>query len=49
MTSTLRNNVLVHWAIPVERTMYVQASDKICRGEDYSPLPIGSTCSCHAH
>ena len=40
MTSTLRNNLLVHWAIPVERTMYVHACDKICLTEDYSPLPI---------
>ena len=40
MTSTLRNNVLVHWAIPVERTLSVHACDKICLSEDYSPLPI---------
>ncbi len=40
MTNTLRNNVLVHWAIPVERTLSVHACDKICLSEDYSPLPI---------
>jgi hypothetical protein len=40
MTSTLRNNLLVHWAIPVKRTISVHACDKICLSEDYSPLPI---------
>lgn len=40
MTITLRNNVLIHWAIPVERTISVHACDKICLSEDYSPLPI---------
>lgn len=34
MTNTLRNNVLVHWAIPVERTLSVHACDKICLSED---------------
>jgi hypothetical protein len=40
MTSTLRNKLLVHWAIPVKRTISVHACDKICLSEDYSPLPI---------
>lgn len=40
MTSTLQNNLLVHWAIPVERTMSVHVCDKICLSEDCSPLPI---------
>jgi hypothetical protein len=30
MTSTLRNNLLVHWAIPVGRTRSVHTCDKIC-------------------
>lgn len=40
MTSTLRNNLLVHWAIPVELTLSVHACDKICLSVDYSTLPF---------
>jgi hypothetical protein len=40
MTSTLRNNLLVHWAIPGARTRSVHTRDNIFLSVDYSPPPI---------
>jgi hypothetical protein len=40
MTEDVAEQFARQLAIPVERTMYVQASDKICLSVDYSPLPF---------